>query len=244
MKTTSFKFRQALVASAALLGAVGLHAQTTTTTTTTPDASSTTTTQANGSTMTSTTTPTYSQTMPSQGMDSNYAHLEVDAEIAYAFRLKTAGFIGDIGANVSPMHFLGFEYSHFHPTGHTTDARAGRINSKEDINTYEFAYRFRMPLAQFAQNGMVSPVDFYAGLSGGVGTARLTTYVPQYGFSSRSEDDGILSGSGTAGLQWNVNRNWGIKAGYRYIYMHHVNLFGTRGNIDSSVVEGGLNFRW
>jgi opacity protein-like surface antigen len=237
MKSISFKFRRALVASLALLGAIGLRAQTTTTTTTTPDSSSTTTTQANGSTMTSSTVMT-------QGTDLNTLRWEADVEAAYAFRLRTTGIIADVGADVTPMHFLGFEYSYFNPKGSTTDAKAGTINSKEDISTYEFAYRFRMPLAQFSQNGMPSPVDFYAGISGGIGSVRLKTNVPSFGFRTTSEDDGVLSGSATAGLQWNITRNWGVKAGYRYIYLHHVNLFGTRGNIDTGVVEGGLNFRW
>jgi opacity protein-like surface antigen len=239
MKNISMKLHQVLAASAVLLAAAGLHAQTSTTTTTTqPDG-------AQSTTMQSSTVPTSTQTsMTGQGTDMNYPHLEADIEAAYAFRLRTTGIIADIGGNVAPGQFLGFEYSHFQPKGSTTDARAGTINSKEYINTYEFAYRFRMPLSQFAMNGQVSPVDFYAGLSGGIGSVRLNTTVPAFGFQSRSQDDGVLSGSGVAGLEWNITRNWGLKTGYRYIYMHHVNLFGTRGNIDSSVLEAGLNFRW
>ena len=239
MKHISMKLPQILAVSAALLAAAGLQAQTSTTTTSTqPDGTQSTMTQTSN-------VPSSSQTsMASQGTDMNYLHLEADVEAAYAFRLRTTGVTADVGSNVAPGQFLGFEYSHFQPTGHTTDARAGQINSKEYINTYEFAYRFRMPLAQFASNGQVSPVDFYAGLSGGIGSVRLNTTVPAFGFQSRSQDDGVLSGSGVAGLEWNITRNWGIKAGYRYIYLHHVNLFGTRGNIDTSVAEAGLNFRW
>jgi hypothetical protein len=243
MKITSTKF---LAAAASLFAVAGLHAQTTTTTTTQPDGSQQSMTQSMPTptpAQTQMTTST-SMTTSSTGMDMNYPHMEVDVEAAYAFRLRTTGVIADIGSNVAPGQFLGFEYSYFRPTGSSTDPRAGTINSKEYIDTYEFAYRYRMPLAQFSQGGQPSPVDFYAGLSGGLGTVSLHTTVPGFGFSSRSTDNAILSGSAVAGLEWNIDRNWGIKAGYRYIYMHDVNLFGSRGNIDTSVVEAGLNFRW
>jgi hypothetical protein len=178
---------------------------------------------------------------PPAAPPASWAEAEVDAE--YAFRMRTWGLNAEIGAAVSPNHFLGFQYEYYGPRGTSFDRVAGPIHSREDIDTFEFAYRFRHPLAQFA-NGGIFPLSLYAGASAGLANVTLRSSVPQYGFSTRDEDDGRFAAGAVAGLEWAATSRVSVKVGYRYIYLRHVELFGNRANIDTGALETGVNFRW
>jgi len=170
-------------------------------------------------------------------------HLEADVSAIYAFRMNTTGVSADIGGTMN-NNFLGFEYTYLNPRGNYYDRVAGRIKQNETIDSYEAAYRYSAPLTWFAQPGQWSPVSFYLGGSAGVSYVQLKTIVPAYNFRTSDDDEGVFTAEGNAGVEWAVNRNWGVKVGYRYIFLDRVALYGQRANIDTGALEYGVSFKW
>jgi hypothetical protein len=235
-------------------GSANTTGTTTTGTTTTGAMGTNETTDTSGTTSSTTTTTTTTPYVPPApapaSMPMAYqtqtmppTRLEADVSAIYAFRMNTTGVSVDVGGTMN-NNFLGFEYTYLNPRGNSYDPVAGRIKENENIDSYEAAYRYSAPLSWFSQPGQWSPVSFYIGGSAGVSYVQLKTIVPRYNFRTSDDDEGVFTAEGNAGVEWAVNRNWGVKVGYRYIYLDRVALYGQRANIDTGALEYGVSFKW
>ena len=167
-----------------------------------------------------------------------------DAEAVYGFRFKQTGAAVDFGVNLTPTQFIGLEDTYFRLTGTTHDAVSGTINSTEKINVFGGAYRYSASLGRFSDSMADWPVRFYLGGGAGIASVKLDTSVPSLGYYTSDKDKSGFGAEGNTGLEWWITRNIAVKAGFRYIYLHHVELYGQTGNIDTGAVEGGVAIRF
>lgn len=178
------------------------------------------------------------------GYYANPPGVEAEADAEYAFRMRTWGLNAEIGGDLGSRNsFLGFQYEYYGPRADDF-APFGDIHSRENIDTYELAYRFTAPLSQYVPSGGLPPISLYGGLSAGIGTVQLRQNAPFLGFSTEDRDRGEFAAGGVIGLQWAAARNISVKAGWRYIYINRVRLFDERANIDTGAAELGVNFKW
>ena len=167
-----------------------------------------------------------------------------DIEAVYGFRLKTTGVNVDAGASIAPGNFIGLEYTYFHPTDSSNDAVNGTINSKETINILGATYRYSCPIGRFNDDWKGIPLRLYLGGGAGLADVKYNSSVPRYTYYTSDKDNDVFAWDASAGLEYWLTPNVGVKAGFRYVYLYHVVLYSQRGNIDTGAVEGGLTFRW
>jgi hypothetical protein len=166
--------------------------------------------------------------------------------LPYAFNWNAAGVSAELGGLWLGSHFFGGEVSYYdgdaqdYQVFNGNGAYVGHFRSSRQITTVDFAYRYFAPLWQFAPQ---SPVGFYLGASGGAGFVSYSDTGGAFGFRSQN-DRGSFSGELDAGLQFSAGPGASLRLGWRYVTLSDVPNFNRHSDLDSSVLEAGLAFRF
>jgi len=164
----------------------------------------------------------------------------------YAFNWKAAGVSAELGGLLNDHHFFGGEVSYYDGDArnlyvyNANGSYAGRFSSSRQITTVDFAYKYFAPLGNVAPQ---SPVTFYIGASAGVGWVSESDTGAGYGFRNYN-DNGTFNGELNAGFQLNAGRNASFRLGWRYVNLSDVTDYNRNVDLDSSVLEAGVAFRF
>ena len=174
-------------------------------------------------------------------------HLAGAITIPYAFDWNAAGVSAELGGMVGGHHFLGGEVSYYdgdatrYNVYNFNGAYVGSFRSSRQITTIDFAYKYFAPLWDLEPH---APVSFYLGASGGVGFVSYSDNGSAYGFQNRYNNDGSFTGEFSAGFQFNAGRGASFRLGWRYVNVSDVWEFDRHVDLDSSVLEAGIGFRF
>ena len=166
--------------------------------------------------------------------------------LPYAFNWNAAGVSAELGGVLNQHHFFGGEVSYYDGNAQTFEVFnpngtfAGRFRSSREITTVDFAYKYFAPLMDLAPQ---SPVTFYVGASGGIGFVDYSNTGAAFGFSNHN-NDGTFTGELVAGFQLNAGRDASFRLGWRYVTLSDVTAFNRDVDMDSSVLEAGVTFRF
>jgi len=164
--------------------------------------------------------------------------------VPYAFKWDAIGVSGELGGLWLHNHFFGGEVSYYDGNRQRYDVYqngtyVGHFNSDQQVTTLQFAYRYFGP--RWDANPWM-PVSIYLGASGGAGYVNYGNAGAIFGL--RNDDDWHWSGELVGGIQISGSPYAAFRLGYRYVAVNGVWRFDQNVNLASSVLEGGLTFRF
>jgi opacity protein-like surface antigen len=165
--------------------------------------------------------------------------------LPYAFAWDATGVSAEFGRLWMQNNFFGGEISYYggdrkhYDVFNSSGAFLGHFDSSQNVTTLDFAYRYFAPLWAV---GPQEPVSFYIGGSAGVGFVNYSNDGSAFGFYNKNNGD--FTGEFLAGLQFSSSRNVAFRLGYRYITVNDAWRFNQNVNLDSSVLEAGVAFRF
>lgn len=164
----------------------------------------------------------------------------------YATSWNAGGVSTEFGGLWLTGHFLGAEVSYYAADADRYDVYGfrdtylGSFRSSRDVTTVDLAYRYFLPLG--GRLGAPSPAVFYVGASAGAGFVHYSDTGAAYGFPSDNSAD--PAGEVVAGFQFAPAANLAFRIGYRYVVVNDAWFFNQRQNLESSVLEAGVAFRF